>query len=541
MSGQRPPTSLLVMLSALTILLWVEFVGLIGASQVAADAVSSNTQTIEIAPSDDTFVSSWFPDIAMGGESTFWVVYDASYALLQFPLDQLPPNAQIISATLSLSIHPNSHLGGKTGQISMLEHANWDENSVTWYTKPDVDPDAPQVDISFEHYAQGASDEWDVTPLVQYALGQQSKTLSSRQTVTATLPIQIRAKQPGEDSQEWYSKESGTTYEPKLIIRYQTATPTPTPTPTPAIPVLTMSGGGNESRDCPPVRRGDDGEEQELSVQSVTIAVNEVSDWKVTRISFDASGTGDEARHVKEARLYRGATLLGRATYDRDNGTVSFNVDIAIPAGSSVSLELRYVLDPDKMEWDNEANRLAKTYRTTTGIDNLSALPLNGATQYKMLPPEPILGPMHYIARVWNITSFPRQGFGTIQAAVDAIVTQDGNTLELCPGEFVENVRVITIRGGATVRAAKSDQPTFTLTRSNTTIENLIITGATGNGAAGILAAGESALRPLTNITIQYTQINNNFYGIFFRHVEQQPGAAKPDLAKRVLWDLRGT
>jgi len=296
-------------------------------------------------------------------------------------------------------------------------------------------------------------------------------------------------------------------------------TPTPTPTPTPEIPTLTMSGGGDPQQMCP--------SKEEWSVQRVTIAVNEVSDWKVSRIGFSASGTGNEARDIKEARLYRGNQLLGTATYNQDNGAISFDVDITIPAGSSVSLELRYLLDLDKLEWDSEKNKGAKTYMTVTGINRLSATPLNGATEYKLLPPDPIQGPLQQVARVWNTSVSPWQGFGVIQAAIDADITQDGHTLQLCPATFVENVQVtkaLTIKpmgdAAPAVHAKKADQSTFTIRSSGVTLEGLTISGATGNGAAGVLAVGKDFLNVLTGILLKGNAIEHNFYGVFFRHVD---------------------
>ncbi|RME86096.1 MAG: RHS repeat protein [Caldilineae bacterium] len=189
-------------------------------------------QTLELTPSDDTYVSIWFPNQPTGNEHTFWVIYGESYALLKFPLSELPPNAEILSATLTLRLYQYSLLGGKTGQVLLLQDDSWTENTVTWHTRPQTDPNSPVAETTFSHYRPGATDTWDITELVRYALSEGTPEIAAQQTITETiLPLQVQVKESGSpDSQEWYSKESGATYAPKLQITYRTAPPTPSPT-----------------------------------------------------------------------------------------------------------------------------------------------------------------------------------------------------------------------------------------------------------------------------------------------------------------------
>ncbi|NOZ28470.1 MAG: PKD domain-containing protein [Chloroflexi bacterium] len=293
------------------------------------------------------------------------------------------------------------------------------------------------------------------------------------------------------------------------------APPTPTPTPTPGIPILTMGVSGEAQKTCP--------SSDEWRVQNIILSVNEVSDWQVSSITFNASGTGNEKDDIQEAHLYYGNRLLGTARYDRDNGSISFSFGLHIPKGGTVRLRLTYKLDPDKMTWDARS----KTFQVTTSVKQLGAIPLDPPTdKYEKLPPNPIVGPEHEIARVWNVSLKPEKGFGTIQGGIDADVTVDGHTLEVCPDTYRENVRVtkeLTILAQSPltslIEAAQPDAHAVEITRNNTTIHGFVIYGATGEGKASIAAHPTNGVSNLTNVQILKNRLEGNDYGLFFKDV----------------------
>ena len=103
----------------------------------------------------------------------------------------------------------------------------------------------------------------------------------------------------------------------------------------------------------------------------------------------------------------------------------------------------------------------------------------------------------------------------TIQAAVDA--ASAGDTVEVRSGMYVENVDVgkrLTLVGDGvgvvTVQAASSNDHIFDVTADRVNISGFKVTGATGDGKAGIYVGSGIAHSNISNSTA-----SNNYYGIY--------------------------
>ena len=188
--------------------------------------------TTTISPSDDTYVWHYRPNNSFGKETSFWVYPNDGIPLLKFPLDAIPEGAEIISATMTFTMASGAYPWGRgdVAAVQVLSDTNWTEDTVTWNTAPDVDPNAPEAEATLNPYSANGTDTWDVTELVRYARSQ---------GITNTLSVRIYPKRGAwRDSHEWQSKEGGRSRAPRLriVFRPAAATPTPTPTSTPTSP-----------------------------------------------------------------------------------------------------------------------------------------------------------------------------------------------------------------------------------------------------------------------------------------------------------------
>jgi parallel beta-helix repeat protein len=105
--------------------------------------------------------------------------------------------------------------------------------------------------------------------------------------------------------------------------------------------------------------------------------------------------------------------------------------------------------------------------------------------------------------------------FTSIQAAVNA--ASDGDTIEVASGAYVENVDVykwLTLIGAGadvvTVQAASSNDHVFDVTADRVNITGFKVTGATGDGKAGIYVGSGIAHSNISN-----SAASNNYYGIY--------------------------
>lgn len=121
-------------------------------------------------------------------------------------------------------------------------------------------------------------------------------------------------------------------------------------------------------------------------IAAIVLSVNDVDDWTVTSVGFDALGTGDERsdQDVIKVKLYKnavGGQLLGEGTYSVDNGSIAFSMNVKITKGSSVTMVLAY-------DFDAEKACPCDSFGAKTDVSKIAATPDNYAN-YEKLPPPP--------------------------------------------------------------------------------------------------------------------------------------------------------
>ncbi len=123
--------------------------------QILFNASISNSQTtvaIRLGPStgQDVLVLSNFPNLNLNGHNdylaTLWTAQGNQYigrTFFQFYFNQIPSNANIINATLSLWANPNpinpqhSQLGHDNTAFLYRIQTSWNETQVTWNEQPE--------------------------------------------------------------------------------------------------------------------------------------------------------------------------------------------------------------------------------------------------------------------------------------------------------------------------------------------------------------------------------------------------------------------
>lgn len=127
---------------------------------------SSFAATVIISPSQDTYVYSGAVNATNGNSQdmvSFWDQLNGNQGLvlMKFPMDQIPANAVINSATLTLYQNDSSGID-HIWLVAMKVTSDWN-NNVTWATKPGWEPgfSDTSVDLSLSYKT------WDLKKMVQ--------------------------------------------------------------------------------------------------------------------------------------------------------------------------------------------------------------------------------------------------------------------------------------------------------------------------------------------------------------------------------------
>lgn len=186
-------------------------------SETPTPAHAPAQEAMDLDLLEDAFVWESKPDRTFGGWETFFI-WEGSHALLSFSAADIPRGAEVVSATLTLSIHGHSTAAGALAVVEVLEGAStWDETSVTWNNQPSVDPHVPSSESILAAAQPGAADVWDVTALLQEALDRlPTPTEDLGSPKIPTIGFRLRFMEPVALRQEWWSKESN---EPSARLR----------------------------------------------------------------------------------------------------------------------------------------------------------------------------------------------------------------------------------------------------------------------------------------------------------------------------------
>ena len=257
-------------------------------------------------------------------------------------------------------------------------------------------------------------------------------------------------------------------------------------------PTLTLSGGGSRST-CPADPQAPDKPVEDVPVLSITLCANDVSSWQLNSLTFETYGSGNEAEDVARAKLYIGDHLLQTVENLTNDGDISFQLNQLIHQGECD----RYTLKYDFSESVLQPSFHTQEYKAKIDMTHVGARPLFFANYVKLPPPGAYVSGRTRLGGAINISL--GSGYETIQQAVNDAIP--GNTIEVCPGEYHENVRVdkkLTIRSRdgythTTVIAADSHKDVFELVVPNITIEGFTIQG--GKDGVDLSRADNSQIR----------------------------------------------
>jgi len=154
-------------------------------------ANTSQVYTMQVGPSDDSYVYEKYPDSSYGSKYYMWVGYynGHEYGYLKFNLSSIPWYANITSAKVCL--YAMKVYGSPSISVHPVISDDWDEDTLTWNNKPGYEAalDTVTVDSKDKYYC------WDVTSFVK-------QQFSGDKFVSLALI-------PGsQDSAEFYTKDA---------------------------------------------------------------------------------------------------------------------------------------------------------------------------------------------------------------------------------------------------------------------------------------------------------------------------------------------
>ncbi len=342
---------------------------------------------------------------------------------------------------------------------------------------------------------------WLTVDVAPYGAGTTNPAIGSYQYPRyRTVPLDAYPDtENGWNFKEWTGDVSGT--EPSTSVRMDTHKSVVAHF---VRPELTLAGGTGYQVMCP------DKEDDHVYVLNFSLTANDIDDWNVDTLTFEAYGTGDEKEDLDEVRLYLSTNLVDTRSYTVDDGSLTFNAPILINAGTTANLYLVY-------DFKKLTGTEYRTYYVEINSPDVDAEPVH--YEHFLKNPSPttqITGGPVVLAPVINIDTI--EGFENIQDSIDDSETKDGHTCMVCPGTYVENVNIhkeLTIESYdgkevTIVLADDSDDHTFHIMKDSTTVKGFTIKDATGKLMAGI-RVGNSVVN---NCVIMDNDINSNEYGI---------------------------
>ncbi len=164
-----------------------------------------------------------------------------------------------------------------------------------------------------------------------------------------------------------------------------------------------------------------------------TVCASDVDDWNLEKISFKASGTGDDVNDLM-VRLFRGnENLVWSGNYDQDNGTIDipFSPPITIGAGECVHFHLNYFFtyNPDYYAYDEMKSFKTESFGVLAEPQHLTGGIITGKAEYDSLT----------IARVITSWGVP---FAKINDVANSDYVQNGDTCYVCEGTYEETIEL---------------------------------------------------------------------------------------------------
>ncbi|HEX9736766.1 MAG TPA: IPTL-CTERM sorting domain-containing protein [Thermoanaerobaculia bacterium] len=212
--------------------------------------------------------------------------------------------------------------------------------------------------------------------------------------------------------------------------------------------VLTLGAAPRPDLRCPPQPT------ERVAVAALQTCADEADGWLVSAITLHGFGTGDEAADLASVELdVAGRTITG--AYSGDDGDVTFSLGEVVGAGECLPMTLlyRFAFPTPPCSFDP-----VKTYGVSVGVADVAAVPLSVPVSEKV-PPEPFFVDSLVLGCALNRGAVTTSAAAVkvedpcvitptglacplIQDAVDHDETEDGDTIDVCPGLYREAVRV---------------------------------------------------------------------------------------------------
>ena len=192
---------------------------------------------------------------------------------------------------------------------------------------------------------------------------------------------------------------------------------------------LTVSGNIGSDFNCPDEITNN----SRLLELPFLVCASDADDWLLSKISFRASGRGNDATDISSVKLYKSGTEVYSGNYPSDNGSIDvvFSPAITIGAGQCVPFKLTYDFDFDPLIYVNDAVKTfhVESFGVVAEPVNLTGGLIVGQTRNDSL----------IIARVTNSAG---KYFTKIDDGVNSSTTASGDTCFVCCGDYTEFIQL---------------------------------------------------------------------------------------------------
>jgi len=135
----------------------------------SASCVAHAFEGVELSPTDDAYVSEYYPNSNYGGENTIYLQSSASNnerIFLKFDLSAIPAGSRIIDAEVWLRCR-KAELEDVDAQCRKVTDDDWSENLITWGTRPTYLDVLDTVTLKYSPPSEDMWHLWNVTSFVQ--------------------------------------------------------------------------------------------------------------------------------------------------------------------------------------------------------------------------------------------------------------------------------------------------------------------------------------------------------------------------------------
>ncbi|MCF8243172.1 MAG: right-handed parallel beta-helix repeat-containing protein [Melioribacteraceae bacterium] len=182
------------------------------------------------------------------------------------------------------------------------------------------------------------------------------------------------------------------------------------------------------------------------------VCASDVDGWFLSKISFRASGTGNDAEDISQVNVYKSGSPVYTGTYPVDNGTidVTFSPPISIGPGQCVPFKITYDFgfDPETYAEEETKSFHVESFGVNAVPWTIEGGDIVGQTKNDSL----------VFARVANSDDFY---FSRINDAVNSETTQYGDTCLVCEGIYNENIQLMDTTKAVVVKSINGPDNTI--------------------------------------------------------------------------------